>query len=236
MKRMLILIFSLVFLLSSDQAANCTNKEKKKSTEKSKKQNFETATVKDFEGNEYKTIKIGNQWWFAENLRVTVNKSGESVRSYAPNNNDKNIPLHGRLYTYKTAMDGSTEEGAQGLAPEGWHIPTKEDWNKLFEYLGGIEVAGKKMKPEGIKYWTNNKGSDNSSGFNAMPTGGYVVGRLYEGFGQYTHFWCSSGEGKQGIIPSLGGDMDEAYFIEYPMPPNDGTTAAVRCVKNAEDK
>ncbi|MFC1725366.1 FISUMP domain-containing protein [candidate division KSB1 bacterium] len=238
MKKFLILTFSLAFIINTSHTAFSMFKEHKKNAKKHQPflntKNFETGTVKDFEGNEYKTIKIGNQWWIAENLRVTINKSGKSIISYAPDNSEKNIPEYGRLYTWKTAMDGSKIEGAQGLAPDGWHIPTKEEWNTLFEFLGGIEIAGKKMKEEGTKRWTNNKESDNSSGFTALPTGGYLVGRSYEGFGEYTHFWCSSGEGKQGIIPSLGGDMDEAYYINYPMSPNDGSTAAIRCVKNAE--
>lgn len=124
------------------------------------------ATVSDINGTVYKTIKIGDQWWMAEDLKTSKNPNGEDLTSYIYEDNTDNLNDYGRLYTWNVAMDGSKTEGARGIAPEGWHIPTKAEWEILFEKLGGKQVAGGALKVEGETYWNSpNTGANNSSKF-----------------------------------------------------------------------
>jgi len=98
---------------------------------------------------QYLTVKIGKQWWFAENLNY------KSEKSWC-----HECDTYGRMYTYDAAINS---------CPEGWHIPTVAEWKELIVFLGGGEIAGGKMKT--INNWkTPNKGADNSSGFSAIPT------------------------------------------------------------------
>ena len=149
--------------------------------------------VTDIDGNIYKTIKIGNQVWMAENLKVTRYRNGESIPNVtdnsqwanltngarcAYNNDNNNVATYGLLYNWYAVID------SRNIAPEGWHVPTDEEWKELEMYLGmnqneadatgwrGSPVGGK-LKEASTTYWNNpNTGATNESGFTAFP-GGY---------------------------------------------------------------
>ncbi len=161
-------------------------------------------SVPDIDGNVYKTVKIGDQWWMAENLKTTHYRNGDPIANitddsewmglqtgaYCNYNNDTSfveVYGYGRLYNY-FAVDTSS-----GLAPEGWHVPSDQDWQILVDYLGGDAVAGGKLKESGIGHWFSpNTGATNEVGFRALP-GGY---RGYHGdcnyLGSLANFWSSS--------------------------------------------
>ena len=86
-----------------------------------------TGTVSDVDGNVYPIIKIGDQWWMAASLNVTRDPDGGPIMGYCYKNDEANCEIYGRLYTWDTAMNGSTEEGAPGICPTGWHIPDDAD-------------------------------------------------------------------------------------------------------------
>ncbi len=101
----------------------------------------ETGTMTDIEGNIYKTVKIGNQWWMAENLKVKkyrnrfqINIGQDSIDwtqssgAYCLYEKDASSP--GLLYNWFTVNDTSN------LAPAGWHIPTDDEWKALERFLG----------------------------------------------------------------------------------------------------
>jgi uncharacterized protein (TIGR02145 family) len=142
---------------------------------------IETDSVTDVEGNVYKTVKIGNQWWMAENLKTTryndsthiplVMDSTTWFNLHTPgycwyNNNETAYKdTYGALYNWFTVNTGK-------LAPIGWHIPTDDEWTILINYLGGKDVAGGKMKETGTVHWESpNKDATNESGFTALPGG-----------------------------------------------------------------
>ncbi len=134
----------------------------------------------DQDGNQYKTIKIGTQVWMAENLKVTHFRNGDPIPYIsedqewqalvssgcsAYDNEKTNIDKHGLLYNWFAAND------PRGFAPEGWRVPTLEDWNILLETLGGRRQAGGKLKSTSGDWQIPNNFATNDSGFDALPAG-----------------------------------------------------------------
>ena len=106
-----------------------------------------TTKVTDYDGNEYNTVKIGNQCWTKENLRTTHYTDGTEILAgtaasdtipyrYAPNNDESIVPTYGYLYNWAASMNGAASSvanpsGVQGICPEGWHVPSSAEWAQL---------------------------------------------------------------------------------------------------------
>lgn len=201
----------------------------------------ETSTVDDYEGNTYNTVKIGTQWWMAENLNAVVFSNGDSIKNYVDNSDWVNAGLdslpawcfymnnsgigdtHGRLYNWYVASDD------RNVCPEGWHVPGIEEFDKLTDYLGGDTIAGAKMKPKG--YWgPPNEGAENESGFTALPSGGRLqIGEFYL-IGNGTYYWNSSDYGL------LNGGNCRILSSQHKGAVENGQSkyfgASIRCVKD----
>jgi uncharacterized protein (TIGR02145 family) len=148
-----------------------------------------TPTVKDIDGNTYNTVQIGTQCWTKENLRVTKYRDGTVIpldESGGTNGDGTGQTWSSRTTGARTVYGHSTANLAtygylynwyattetKGLCPTGWHTPTDGEWTTLIVYLGGVDVAGGKLKSIGTAYWNNpNTGSTNESGFSAFPGG-----------------------------------------------------------------
>lgn len=145
----------------------------------------ETGTVTDIDGNLYKTVKIGSQWWMAEYLKVTRYRNGDTIPivsdgaewssqsagAYCWCKNDiSKKDTCGALYNWYTLTDNRI------VAPVGWHIPTDAEWTSLTTFLGGDSIAGGKLKS--TSGWFADGNGTNISGFNAIPVGF----RDYEGY------------------------------------------------------
>ena len=138
-------------------------------------------SVADVDGYTYKTVKIGSQIWMAENLKTTKYRNGESIPIYLRSQpwwelttgayyNYLDMPTNsitfGKLYNWYAVAD------TRGICPFGWHASTDAEWQILADYLGGINVAGGKLKDSGTTYWNSpNTGGTNISGFTALPAG-----------------------------------------------------------------
>lgn len=161
------------------------------------------------DGKVYKTIKIGKQVWMAENLKADVFRNGDTIyEAHLMSNSNKfknyefpctrcwdyynSDPLigekFGKLYSVHTVLNEA------GLAPVGWHIPTKSDFEKLIKFLGPKDIALKLKSKYG---WEVNSNGNNASGFNALP-GGLIN---YEGdsysssdLGSVGYWWTSDWE------------------------------------------
>jgi uncharacterized protein (TIGR02145 family) len=122
----------------------------------------------DIDGNQYDVIKIGNQLWMKENLKVSKYRNGEAILTglvnsawantnkgaYAIYDNDNtNNERYGNLYDWYAVND------SRGLCPSGWHIPSESEWSTLISYLGGESVPRGKLKSIGTSYW-NSPNSD----------------------------------------------------------------------------
>ena len=149
----------------------------------------------------YNTVLIGTQCWLAQNLNIGTMIAGGSsqtnhsaIEKYCYNNAEANCTVYGGLYQWSNMMQWSTTEGVQGICPTGWHIPTDGEWTVLTTFLGGLSVAGGKMKEAGTAHWYSpNTGATNSSGFTALPGGSYAYG--FSNLTYATYFWSSSQNG-----------------------------------------
>ncbi len=191
---------------------------KKKDYVKPNSMNNETGTITDIRDNHvYKTIKIGTQTWFAENLDFDA-----GAGSWTYNTNVRSRT--GRLYDYKTAKKS---------CPKGWHLPTDNEWKTLITYLGGEEVAGEKLKNyfSWVKFEYKNIGT-NSTGFSAIPCGfrrsedkgGEVAYSEY-----YGYWWTATSKGKSSAWIREINHKAELTRIEAV---NKNYGYSVRCIKN----
>ncbi|MDX9858603.1 MAG: FISUMP domain-containing protein [candidate division Zixibacteria bacterium] len=174
---------------------------------------YATGTVTDIDGNVYQTIRIGEQWWMAENLKVTRYRNGDPIEhvseasawrvlstgAYCAWDND---PSH--VETYGLLYNGYAANDIRGIAPEGWHVPSDAEWKQLEMYLGMSQAdadstgwrgtgEGGKLKEAGLAHWYNpNAGGHNGSGFTAL-AGGFRFGTgFYVNMKQSGEFWTST--------------------------------------------
>jgi uncharacterized protein (TIGR02145 family) len=155
-------------------------------------------TIKDNEGNEYMTIKIGSQNWMAQNLRATKYSDGSPINGVFTQDKDEMlIKAYGRFYTWDACMNNNTSATMQGACPIGWHIPSDNEWNLLLDELGGQEFAGVKL--ESIKAWWRDyltyysTSITNITGFTARLAGHYRWDMPDYSFQESeTRFWTST--------------------------------------------
>jgi uncharacterized protein (TIGR02145 family) len=128
------------------------------------------------DGQKYRTVKIGNQVWMAENLNFEVDGS------WCYGNDETNGKIYGRLYTWEAVMFA---------CPAGWHLPSREEWAELVNAVGGWKVAGKHLKSK--TGWNVCREIENldTYGFSALPGGLYY--RSYFKFaGNYGNWWTAT--------------------------------------------
>jgi uncharacterized protein (TIGR02145 family) len=175
-------------------------------------------TISDIDGNVYKIVKIGDQWWMAENLKTTKYNNGDLIGTTTPatldisgqtepkyqwayNGDESNVATYGRLYTWYTVMD------SRGVCPAGWHIPSDAEWTCLTDFLtnngygyegSGNDIAKSMAATNGwiVSTITGTTGNDpmsnNMSGFTALPGGYRIMGGSYQLLGRYGSWWSST--------------------------------------------
>lgn len=178
----------------------------------------------------------------AENLRTTKYNDSSAIPqvkesstwstlttgAYCNYNNTANVNIiatYGRLYNWYAIGTGK-------LAPKGYHVPTKDEWTTLANYLGGENVAGGKLKEAGTNHWnTPNTQATNETGFIAMPGGIRSVTGEFYGMGD-DGFWYSDSDISYifdrswfWVMPSLYG-----YLTSYDTGKLEGFS--VRCIKD----
>lgn len=185
---------------------------------KNKSSDIEETFTDPRDGEVYKTCKIGNQVWMAENLRYRCKKGG----SYAYDDDASNVKKYGRLYTWDAAKEA---------CPPGWHLPSREDWQRLVDFVAKEYCVSDALRAE---EWSD--GID-AFGFSALPAGYRIDYNKveYNDRGETAQFWSST-KGEDA------GDSGEGYFFNI-TPQNDETSAywhtdtdkgcSVRCIKDA---
>lgn len=157
-------------------------------------------------GGASKEVTIGKQVWMTQNLNVDkfrngdpipeaktdeewskAGENGEPAWSYY-NNNPDNGDRYGKLYNWYAVND------PRGLAPEGWKIPSDEEWSRLADFLGGESVAGTKMKS--TDFWADYEGKSgngtNESGFSGLPGGNRGGNGTFANVGKTGGWWSST--------------------------------------------
>ena len=152
------------------------------------------------DGQTYKTVKIGDQVWMAENLNY------ETDNSFCFKDSARYCEKYGRFYTWAAAMDSagtwsvngkecgfnktcSPTSPVRGVCPEGWHLPDTTEWNTLFTAVGGWLEASLKLKS--TSGWNGDGNGTDDFGFSALPAGGMFDEGYYDNEGNRAYFWSS---------------------------------------------
>jgi len=167
------------------------------------------------DGKEYKTILIGEQVWMAENF---AHDAGEGCFAYM--NDEKNVPIYGRLYTWSAANNA---------CPEGWHIPNNADWAELIDFLitngYGYEESGddvaKSLAATTNWFETSISGtpgneilSNNRCGFSGLPAG-LKIEDSFVSIEKKVAWWCDNEENTLGLRGAYGINFDNKFLIRY---------------------
>jgi len=160
--------------------------------------------VKDKDGNTYKTIKINNQVWLKENLNVSTLCNGDIIPEAKTEQEWEQAGQEGKpVWCYSDDPESDEKLGKlynwfavndpRKIAPEGWHIPSDEEWGQLINFLGGAEIAGSKLKH--TNGWNRDGNGTDEVGFSALPGGTRANNGLYNDSGTGTiGCWWSSTE------------------------------------------
>jgi uncharacterized protein (TIGR02145 family) len=199
---------------------------------------------KDQDGNKFNSVKIGNQVWMSENLRVSTFRNGDvipKVTSEADwkrmseekkpawcyyNFDRANEKKYGKLYNWYAIND------PRGISPIGWHVPNNSEWTTLTEYLGADKVCASMKSTDGwVPFYTGdyykNPNGTNLSGFNGLPAGGCQAdGRfLFQGTNVY---WWSATECNDEAAYSWELNSMQDFILKSPSEKGGGSS--VRCL------
>jgi len=197
------------------------------------------------DGKKYGTVLIGNQCWMSENMNIgtiissgsggNLQKNNDTIEKYCINNDQGQCDIYGGMYEVNEAMQYVYIEGTQGICPNGWHIPSDDEWKILEGTVDSFYPVGDPVW-DGISYrgfdagdnlktisgWTSNNGTD-LFGFSALPAGRrdqetgnfylvtsssiFWVSRIGISSPMYRSLGASNpGVARQTVIPTLGYD------------------------------
>jgi len=197
-------------------------------------------TVTDIEGNVYKTIQVGTRAIMAENLRTTKYNDNKPISGITDNTIWKNLTTPGYCWydndslTYKStygALYNWFAVNTGKLCPTGWHVPTDPEYMQLVNDMGGLIVAGGKIKEAGLTHWISpNTGATNETGFTGLPGGRrYFYDGTFITIGQLGYFWSSTeNEGVYGGVGIMHYNSAELEGDAYSKP----NGMSVRCMKD----
>jgi uncharacterized protein (TIGR02145 family) len=151
-----------------------------------------------YQGKFYNTVGIGDQCWMAENLDVGAMVTGitnqtdnDTTEKYFFNNDPLNCALYGGLYQWSEAMQYVSMEGAQGICPLGWRVPTMAEYQTLSSVVGGGgNTGGNTLKAVG--QGTGGGAGTNTSGFSALLAGARSSSSVFSVLGSLANFWTST--------------------------------------------
>ncbi|MBN1185845.1 MAG: hypothetical protein JXB49_26425 [Bacteroidales bacterium] len=217
---------------------------------------LDVGTLKDIDDNIYKTIKIGDQWWMAENLKVTRYRNGDPIThavdastwdsveygAYCKYEEDRVFFGIAPWYTYGYLYNWYSVQDSRNISPEGWHVPTDDDWMVLEMSLGMSrenansnsyrgQIAGKMMEICTNLWSEPNAGVTNRSGFSILPGGHRSSGssHYFHGDGGYAYFWTRT-EKNSDLAISRSFQNNELRIGKITLNKKDG--CSIRCVKN----
>lgn len=173
--------------LSSSSSATATSSSSSQETSVSADSSVatETGTIVDSrDGQTYKTLKVGSWTWMAENLKYKTSDS------YCFGDKDENCEKYGRLYKLDAMKDTSSLNLKQNVCPVGWHLPSRWEWDRLIDAVGGTLLAGKRLKKL-MGWFGDSAKADDGVGFSVLPAGIRFSDGGYSRDGLYSLFWTS---------------------------------------------
>lgn len=209
--------------------------------------------VVSYGGENYSTSRIGNQCWFSKSLNIgsminsSVNQTNNSVaEKYCYNNSESNCTAYGGLYQWNELMQYVTTDGAQGLCPSGWHIPTDAEWTTLTNYLSANNpywcnsnstyiaksiASTSGWQDSGVPCNVgNSQATNNYSGLNFLPGGMCGANKSFSLAGSYIYVWTSTSNGSSNswyrYIGWGSSVVDRTSFFM------NSSSFYVRCLKN----
>jgi uncharacterized protein (TIGR02145 family) len=190
-------------------------------------------TISDIDGNSYPTVLIGTQCWTQTNLKVTKYNDGTAIPDETGNvfgwhflgTGARTVygvfdvatttisPLSGYVDTYGYLYNWYAATDTKKICPAGWHVPSEVEWTTLRTQNDGVLVAGGKLKSTSNLWTSQSAGTDNSSGFSALP-GGDRVGPSGN-IGSEAFFWGTTTNtinSSQAFRSQLPASVDGFYF------------------------
>lgn len=203
------------------------------------------------DGQKYKFVAIGSTKWMSENLKYLPGITSPATSStttpcyyvygyyglsvFDAQQTD-NFKTYGVLYNWPAVMAGSVSSssnpsGVTGVCPAGWHLPSDAEWIALTDYLGGVSVAGGRLKETGTLHWSYpNSDATNTTGFTALPGGNLGNGGFFSEMGSYGYWWSATDFDATLAISRylyyFNGSMNNGYLHEKK------SGFSVRCVKD----
>lgn len=205
---------------------------------------FKEGVPVDADDNVYSTVVIGDQEWFAENLKTTKYNDNTAIPNVTESNDWENTStgaycwyenneatnnVYGALYNWYAVGTGK-------LCPEGWHVPTEDEWTTLINYAGGGIDAGGKLKStrtapdDAHPRWDSpNDAATDEYGFSALPGGSRSGGGTFSGLGGFGNWWYGNEFNAMNVR-----FMNMEYSSGGAWPLMDGKTTgfSVRCLRD----
>jgi uncharacterized protein (TIGR02145 family) len=197
-----------------------------------------------YKSSDFKSVKIGNQAWMVENLNVDHFQNGDKIPEaktaeefkLAGNRNQpawcyydcniENEKKHGKLYNWFAVND------SRGLAPKGWHVPSKSEWDSLKIFVGTERILlqmNAALKLKSTEGWNNNGNGTNETGLTILPSGIFEhVDGKFKLMGDISSFWSNTSLGVKGYHTEIGSN-NNVFAIKKDDQDNG---YSVRCVKN----
>jgi uncharacterized protein (TIGR02145 family) len=205
-----------------------------------KKNMYRTAILDECQDCISHDVIIGTQTWTGCNLNVSTYRNGDTIPEIQDqtlwtnattgawcyyNNDPSTEATYGKLYNVYALLD------PRGIGPVGYHVPTDAEWTTLTDYLGGLSVAGGKLKEEGLCHWvTPNSGASNESGFAAFGAGTRSLNGIFSYFNQLSTFWSITGALLAGDYYVRNLNTNSTVVNVYGFGPTNGLS--VRLVKD----
>lgn len=196
-----------------------------------------TSPIFDVDSNKYETIQIGNLCWMKSNIRTTKYANGNPIAKALIYNSDQhsdtntNLTTYGRLYTWPSSVN-TPESGivppvrdsngyVQGICPNGWHIPTIEEFEQLS--INSTESL------RSTEFWLHPNNNNNSTGFSALPSGMYAkTVNCYEGLLEEALYWSDSSDTREyAVVCSIFYGCNTTHYSQF----HTHNAISVRCVK-----
>ncbi|MCL2184227.1 MAG: fibrobacter succinogenes major paralogous domain-containing protein [Chitinispirillia bacterium] len=168
------------------------------------------------DGQTYRTVRIGNLTWMAENLNYA------SDSSWCYDNDDSNCVTCGRLYNWDAAKAACSTMGA------GWRLPVQADWKDLGKILGNEMTAGTKLKSK--TGWPKKRNGTDKFGFSLLPCGFRDYRGVYTSYATTAHLW-SGEEPKEEHVAYVKSILDQFHYYLVGDDRPKSMRTSVRCVR-----